>query len=158
MQRKIISLTFLSLFIFFFIVPDNAYAKQKVNPDRQIFFSLKRIKEKIILASKFSNKKKFDYLMKLSIYRFEELEYIIQEKNIAFIETSSDRFQTNINQLIELIKDNNLLLDKAQLRVIYFTDINKLTDMQNSFRFNSAEWRFVQDSINTLNNFISVLN
>lgn len=148
-RLSILAFTVIILFILFFI-PKHVYAKQLTNPDNQISFNLKRLKEKFILFTKFSKQKKFDYTVKLSQVRFEELVYIIEDKNIAFIETVNDRFQTNIGEIIDYIESNDIYFDKKALSDLFLKQKDDLKELQKTYTFNIAEWRFIQDNINTL--------
>lgn len=156
--RKIVTIL---LFVFFFtsffnklvfaeaeVIP--AIQREQINPDAGNRYLVKRFKEKVILFFKFSPDSKVDYYQTLLDKRLAELVYIADNKNIAFIETTSSRYESTAGQLTEmLVKLDNK--DKFSATEKKFGEHLLILDQaQRNFMQPSAEWRFVQNDINSV--------
>jgi hypothetical protein len=169
MKRKTLILTFLLLFVFVFVaiinpIPtphaqdDGQITYEKINPNNETRYKLKRLAEKIegVFVNIFGEEKKVDYLAKLSQRRLSELSYVINNEKRSFLETSSDRYNSTVGLLIEEL--NYYKADKDNMVNAFKDHANILAGLRDKFPSGTAEWRFVQQSVDTSNSLISRLS
>ena len=63
-----------------------------INPDKYLFYSIKRLFEKSIIFTKFSKDSKVSYYKDLMQTRLAELNYVVENKLLSEIQFSSQRF------------------------------------------------------------------
>lgn len=148
-MKKILSSLLLLIFPLFIFTP-SVYAAARIYPDSVSKYNFKRLGEKIILLLNFSPSSKVKYIQKLMEERLLELEYITETKNIAHIEKTSQRYETTAGQLTELIiiKSLRKYIGPAKDKFDKHTEILKF--LRSQFKQDTAEWRFVQNDINSL--------
>jgi len=160
-MKKII----LVLLLFTFFCPV-AFAKspvqvvyQKVNPDSGVLrYGIKRAQEKIWLKIYSINKNhKSKYYQKLTMIRLAELKYIVDNKQIEFIENGSSRYSVTAGLAAEYIINHNLN-NKNTLINSLSTHIPILERMKSTYPHDTAEWRFIQQDIDSLNIYILQLS
>lgn len=153
-MKKIITLLFV-VFVFLF-VSCNVYATQKVNPSSGSY-QIKRLEEKIILLFKFSSQAKVDYYKVLLDKRLEELVYVVNSKDLANIEKTSQRYETTAGQLTEFILTKNLGSQKELLIKIFERHSKEIEKLRGVFVFDTGERRLVENDINSLKIYSSKL-
>lgn len=133
---------------------------QKINPGDDFKFVLKRLREKISLGVlSFFPSKKVDYYQDLIGVRLAELKYIVDRKDVANIQTTSQRYSATAGQLAGFVIGKNLKDRKkptADLLVLHIPILEKLRDSYEES--DKSEWRFIQDDINSLKSYISKLS
>lgn len=123
---------------------------ERVNPDSQLAYKAKRLKEKIIMFFKFSPKRKAGYYKVLLNRRLSELRYIVESENIAHIEKTSQRYEATAGQLAELIIEKNIK-EEVNSAIDLFTTHQLITEkLRDNFSYDTAEWRFVMNDFNSL--------
>lgn len=159
MNTKKILLTLLFLFFSFLFFKVDVFAKvdnfqeilrEQINPDAGSKYLVKRFKEKVFLFFKFDSNSKLDYYEVLLDKRLAELVYIVVNNDIAHIETTSSRYESTAGQLTQILLDNKS--DENFLKVKQkFTDhLLVLVKIQDNFLSSTAQWRFVENDINSL--------
>ena len=133
-----------------FVTPSNVYAIGRIYPDSFYAYNGKRLWEKIVLLTKFSPTSKVKYMQKLLNERELELEYIIETKNSAHIEKTSQRYETTAGQLAEFIIKRSLKRSVGTTKDKFDKHTVILNYFKNEFSQDTAEWRFVQNDINSL--------
>ncbi|MFH1827141.1 MAG: hypothetical protein ABH812_01750 [bacterium] len=130
---------------------------EKINPQQKLHYGLKRVKEKIIMAFCLTGKQKINYSLKLVDIRFRELIYVIENKDISQIEKVSQRYAATIGRLTV-----SLLLEKDDFSTKEFVEKIKLQEetlesIKKLFDYNSSEYRFVMDDINSVDIYMERL-
>lgn len=124
--------------------------KEEINPNAGTRYLVKRLKEKLILFLKFDQESRISYIQTLLDKRLSELAYISDNKNTAFIETTSSRYESTAGQLTEaLIKFNNPAKEK-DAKEKFANHLEILSKIQTNFSPTTAEWRFIENDINSL--------
>lgn len=121
-----------------------------VYPDDGFKFKLKRLKEKIVMIIKFSESSKVDYQQQLLGRRLSELKHIVINDNRAYIETTSQRYEATAGQLTESIIANNLDDKKDFTSRLFASHSEALNELKENYSFETAEYRFVMNDINSL--------
>lgn len=155
--KKIILFLLLLLFPLFIFTP-KVDAAARIYPDSGTKFNLKRLSEKTMLFMNFSSKGKVKYMQKLMEERLLELEYIVETKNIAHIEKTSQRHETTAGKLTELIIDKLLRTEAGQVRDKFERHTGILEFLRDQYKYDTAEWRFVQNDINSLKIYSDMLS
>lgn len=143
------------------LLSDNAQiiqiAYEPINPGDGFKFSFKRLREKVMLALvSFSSQSKYNYQKDLLNKRLAELKYVVDNKDIANIQTTSQRYSATAGQITELVINNDL--DKRDIRNIFSSQLQVLKDIQKQFNDTTAEWRFIEHDIDYIKSYISQLN
>ncbi len=133
-----------------FIFPPKAYAIERIYPDSGFKYNLKRLEEKVTLLFKFTSSGKEKYMQSLLEERLLELEYIAETKNIAFIETTSQRYEATAGQLAEFLMAKSLRADAGKIKDQFQKHSEILKYFRDLFSYDTAEWRLMQNDINSL--------
>lgn len=134
-------------------------ADESVNPESDYNYILKRMKEKFILMFlSFSVDKKANYYTKLVNVRLAELKHVVSNKDIANIQTSSQRYFSTAGQLEQYLLKNNLSNTKGLAKDLFTSHISKLEVLRDTYSYDTSEYRFIQDDINYLKSYISDLS
>lgn len=168
-MRKIF-IIFLFFFLFFLGIGNYAFAQsgnnseikievQAVNPGDDYRYVLKRLGEKIrLLILSFSAEKKADYYIKLMTVRISELDHVVGDKDIANIQTASQRYAATSGELADFVLSKNLSSYKEKVKNLFESHIPYLEKLRDTYPYISSEWRFVQDDANSLKSHISKLS
>ncbi len=132
-------------------------AKENVNPDNSSSYKVKRLKEKVTLIFKFSAKAKSAHLSKLLAKRMDELTYIVENKKMFYFEKATLRYSATAGQLSEVIVAKSLKSEAGSAKEQMEAYIPQIEKLQENFSSDSAEWRFLQDDINSLKIYIDKL-
>lgn len=127
---------------------------ESVNPPDGLPFLLKRVKEKIGLFFSLSNESKINNYKKLTEIRLAELKFIIEKKQMGYFEQSTQRYFTTVGQLTALVISKNVKNQYNPIREELLSHIPVLTKLRDSYDFDTAEWRFVEDDINYIKGYI----
>lgn len=156
MFKKPLRLVF---FVFFFsiIFYSNALAaelnlpKTSVNPDKYLFFSIKRLVEKVTLYVQFSQESKVNYYKNLTLTRTSELKYVVENKLLGEVEKSTQRLSYQIGVLSDYIADNPKLSEKkTEISSFLIRLKSPLENLRDQYSANSSYWMLVQHSINSI--------
>lgn len=164
-MAKILSISFLCLFLFLSLSSSITYAEdssasastsaslgltvQKVNPGT-VSYPLKRLWEKI--REKFINSAngKINFYEELAKTRLSELNYVVDNKMIGEVQTSSQRFAYFVGKLTDLVSASN----NDQTKKKFFAEFDKyqsyLTKIRDSYEYNTSYWMLIEHSINSL--------
>ena len=77
------------------------------------------------------------------------------EDKRSYLETSSDRYNATVGLLIEELDKPN---KKNELQTIFVNYPNILAVLRDRFPSDTAEWRFIQQSLDTTNSLLSDLS
>lgn len=124
-------------------------SKNSINPG-SFYYPFKRILEKGKEKLLFSQELKKKFHMSLLQVRLSELDYVVSNKVLSEIQTSSERFSYQAGILTQdLVKQNNT--DEKTKLVKEFEKYGKfLANLRDKFPANSSYWMLVQHDINTL--------
>lgn len=125
-------------------------AIEKINPHDSISYTLKRLKEKIVFRFKFSTDSKIKYYKKLLSIRFSELFLVIENKEAANIEKSSQRYETTAGLLTDEILKSALNAEKEVVMKMFSEHSKILENIKTKYEYDTAERRLVQNDINSL--------
>lgn len=149
-RMKKVLLSLLLLIFPLFVFTPSVYATARIYPDSVSKYNFKRLGEKTILLLNFFPSGKVKYMQKLMEERLLELEYITETKNIAHIEKTSQRYEATAGQLTELIIVKSLRRDAGRVKDKFDKHTEMLKFLRSQFGQDTAEWRFVQNDINSL--------
>lgn len=123
-----------------------------VNPDKYLFYSVKRLIEKGTVYTKFSKESKADYYMDLTLIRLAELKYVIGKDIVSDIEHSSERLSYQVGILSDYIVANKTDLESKKVSVIARFNRYKelLVPLRDKYPANSSYWMLVQHDINSI--------
>ena len=155
-MKKLFSVL-LTAFLVFSFSYSSASAQEKINPDSGITYKTKRLKEKIALVLKFSNLSKASYLEKLLERRLYELKYIVENKQIAYLENSSQRYETSAGILTEFVLAKNVKSKKEELITMFRQHQKDIEKIRDNYSYDTSEWRLVMNDFNSLEIYISKL-
>lgn len=118
---------------------------ENINPDRDILYKIKRVKEKLseIVTKQFNKSNLGNYYLDTSGMRLAEYAYIIRENKMGQIETSSSRYVSFIGMLSA--NTNSLDIDNAKNKLN--SHIAILQELSTKYHYDTAEWRFVQQAL-----------
>ena len=117
MVKRIISIICIIFTIFYVInLPvvvaqsEDTIKYETISPKYGYKYLFKRLREKITLAVLSRNpSRKADFYSQLLDRRLAELKQVVDEKDIANIETTSQRYSATMGELVNLIKQDNLV-------------------------------------------------
>lgn len=131
---------------------------ETVNPSDEYKFAYKRLTEKIILffLSPFADKKA-NYLVKTVDSRLAELGYVAQHKDVANIQTTSQRYFTTVGNATNYILSQNLSSQKQLLQKKLGDHLGILKQLESNFNDTTAEWRFLQHDFEYVKDYLNQL-
>lgn len=156
MLRKI-SILFFGFF-WVILISSEAFASNlnlpttAINPDKYLFFSIKRLVEKAVLYSKFTQESKADYYKDLILKRAAELRYVVDNEILGEIERSSQRISSEVGTLSDYVNVNKVKLGKEKKPVSELLESLKplLGELRDHYPSNSSYWLLLQHSINSI--------
>lgn len=131
---------------------------ESVNQTGGISYLLKRIGEKISMFFAFSNERKIQNYKKLVNVRLSELKFVIENKEMAYFEKSTQRYFTTAGQLTELLISASIGSEFTPVKEELLSHIPVLTKLRDTYDPGTAEWRFVEDDINYIKGYINNLS
>ncbi len=130
---------------------------EEVNPDREVFYKVKRLKEKLSLLTKITPRAKAKYYEELSKRRLAELTYVVKGKNLAYIETSSQRYETTVGRLTELVVTKRVTKENESVQKLLSDQLAVVDELKDYFPYDTAEWRFVMNDYNSIKIYMEKL-
>ena len=166
MIKRIIGIICITFTIFYLfnlpvVVAENedTIKYETISPKYGYKYLFKRLREKITLFVLSKNPlRKADYYSKLLDKRLAELKQVVEEKDIGNIETTSQRYSSTLGELVNFIKQNNLVEMKTKILAKMAEQLPLLESYQKNYSFNTAEWRFVEHDIDYLKEYSSMLS
>jgi hypothetical protein len=150
--------------LLFFILSSSAFAQggslvhEDVNPNSGLSYKVKRFKEKFTLFVTIDKSAKADIYKSILSKRLAELDYIIGEKAFFYLESSSLRYSTAAGEMSEHIVRHNLKSKREEVKGLFEDHIPQLRNIRDNFDPLSAEWRFIEDDINSLQVYASQIS
>lgn len=157
--KRQLLLFFLFIFVFSIFSPviaradDNGYQNESVTPKDGYKYTFKRLREKAkLLMLSFSPDRKLDYYQELLNFRLSELASIARNKDIANIQTGSQRYSTTAGEIAQFVKHNpGLDKRKEQTKEIFSKHSKIIEDLEKNYNDTTAEWRFLKHDFDYLN-------
>ena len=153
-DRKIIFAFLATLIIVFQPLPANAQESISINNEAinpgSFYYSFKRLLEKGMEKFQFTRQSKVNFLESLLNKRLAELNFVVENKLLSEVQTSSERFAYQVGILTqELVKQNKLQEKEKFLKE--FEQMQKfLEKLRDVYPANTSFWMLVQHDINTL--------
>ncbi len=150
---------FFVLLIFFLIfltqgvilASESNLPKTTVNPDNYLIYPIKRLIEKAIILTKLSQQAKTDYYKYLVLTRLAELKYVVENKMIGEVQTSTQRLSYQIGILTDYINLNGVLTKNKRTENEFLSKYKTmLENLRDQYPANSSYWMLVQHSINSI--------
>jgi hypothetical protein len=166
MKRRV-GCFFAAIFLFFLLTPHQLSAEdspvdnvqyEKINPDQEFNYKLKRLKEKIIIYTKLTPKAKANYYKKQSMKRLAELTYVVKEKKWSSLETSSQRYETTVGILTEFVVAKNIEDEKDDVKKLLSDHLLVVDKLKDYYQFGTAEWRFIMNDYNSIRIYLDQLS
>lgn len=127
---------------------------ESVNPNQSFGYSIKRLKEKVLLfVYSISPSKKADYYNVLTNSRLAELKYVIDKKDADDFELATKRYFTTAGQYVEYLNKKNLNDKKGIALETLKQHEPILIKLRDTFDPLSAQYRFVEDDINYIKQY-----
>lgn len=121
---------------------------ESINPG-SFYYSFKRLWEKGLERLQFSKQSKVHFYQSQMLTRLAELKFVVENKILSEIQTSSQRFAYTAGILTnEVIKDN---VDKKNTAEQFQNMQKILSKLRDNYPANSSYWMLVQHDINSLN-------
>lgn len=123
-----------------------------INPDKYMFYSVKRLVEKTILFTKLTKDSKADYYRELSLKRMAELKYVVENNLLGEIERGSQRLSYQVGVFSDYINTNKDELGKEKLATVdlFLGYKSLLSELRDKYPANSSFWMLIQHSINSI--------
>lgn len=131
---------------------------ESTNPNQGLQYGIKRVKEKIRLLLSFSSESKITYYQVLLKVRLAELKYVVDNRDIADIETTTQRYSSTVGELTDLVINNQLDNRKQETKDLLLNQLKVVDALKGSYDNTTAEWRFVENDSNYLKIYISKLD
>ncbi len=153
LRTKIIFSIFVVLLLFYSPLPTGAVEEsiniknESINPG-SFYYTFKRLWEKGAEKLKFNKQSKIIFYQSQLKTRLAELNYVVENKLLSEVQTSSERFAYQAGILTEeLVKENK---GKSEL-VKEFDQFSIFLDkLRDKYPANTSFWMLVQHDINTL--------
>lgn len=149
-KKKIIKLL-LAVSLLAFLMSSIALSRSvntKIEVDH-VAGKIEKIKEKIILFTRFNKKSKINYLQFLLEKRLAELSFVIETDQIDLVEPTASRYSTYAGRLAEYVVAKNLAEKKGDLISAYLRHSEIIKTLQKKFEFESGWWLALQHSIDS---------
>ncbi len=133
------------------LAADISLPQTTINPDKYLFFSVKRLVEKAAFYTKWTKESKTDYFRDLTLTRTAELKYVVENKLLGEVERSTQRLSYQVGTLSDFIATNPQLQNKKQNVTNLLTGLKKpLENLRDKYPYGSSYWMLVQHSINSI--------
>lgn len=131
---------------------------ESVNPSQGYQYLMKRLKEKMNLMFNFSTEGKIIYYKELLRVRLAELKYVVDNKSITDIETTSQRYSATVGEITDLVISYDMNNHKQEIRDLLINHLTIIDILKGTYDDTTAEWRFVENDSNYLKIYISKLD
>lgn len=131
---------------------------ESVNPSQGYQYLMKRLKEKMNLMFNFSTEGKIIYYKELLRVRLAELKYVVDNKSITDIETTSQRYSATAGEITNLVISYDVNNHKQEIKDLLVNHLTIIDILKGKYDDTTAEWRFVEDDSNYLKIYISKLD
>lgn len=131
-----------------------------VNPAPGFNYNLKRIKEKafLFILTPFPQYKAY-YYEELLNTRLSEFKYVVVNKDLYDLQGINERYFTTAGELTELILDKKSLDDqKDNTKKLLSKHLTVVDKFKEYFNDTTAEWRFIKQTSDYLQIYISQLS
>lgn len=147
------------LIIILVLVATSLLLSNSANPGTP-FFGIKRLQEKVFLSFSLAPEKKADYYLSLLDKRLEEINYLIKNKKTDHLWSASLRYSATAGEISKLIIDNNLISYASKAIEKFKSHQKAFKNLDDTFpnRFNNEDWKYLQDGVNYLDQYISQLS
>lgn len=120
---------------------------ESINPG-SFYYSFKRLWEKASEKLNFNNQSKINFYQSLLHVRLAELKYVVENRVLSEVQTSSERFAYQAGILTEaLVKENQ---DKEKTIKEFQKMQEFLEYLGDKYPANSSFWMLIQHDINSL--------
>lgn len=132
---------------------------QKATPDQSLLFGLKRIQEKVFLATRSNPSDRVDYMSSLLETRLQELQTQVNNKSYGYILPSASRYSTLAGQITDLVVSNNLTERVGSVRNQFLSHQKVLDEVYIIYPKNTDnwEWKYIKDDYNYLGLYLEKL-
>lgn len=137
--------------------PKNSLAVEKVNPSNGLNYKIKRLNEKVMFLVKFSNLAKVNYHKDILTKRLEELKFVVENNEISFLETSSQRYETTAGILTEFLIAKKLTNERDSTIKLFEEHKKEIEKLRDNYDYGIVEWRLIMNDYNSLNIYIDKL-
>lgn len=128
------------------------------NPESGIFFSLRRLAEKVQLSISTDPRNKLIYQYKLLDNRLADLSFVSESKASTFVLSTSLRYSTTLGQITDLIIQNNMK-DEVPIALKKFNEqLTVVDNLINKYPKDDSEFKFIVDDANYLKIYITKLS
>ena len=122
-------------------------------------FQIKRLQEKFFMKLKQSPQEKLEYYTFLLNERLNDLSVVAKDDDSSYILTTSLRYSTTAGQMTNLIKDNGLKNQIPNVLTLFQNHRESISTLVELYPKDfSEDWKFLQDDINYLNIYSSILS
>lgn len=123
-----------------------------IGPDKYLFFSVKRLFEKVIVVTKLSKESKANYFKDLTLKRVAELRFVVENKLLGEVERASQRVAYQIGILTDYINtDKDLEARSVAVKDLFESYITFLERLRDEYPANSSYWLLIQQDIDSIN-------
>jgi hypothetical protein len=155
MNKKLIAiLLFITLSFFLFSTQSNAQEDAKLNfTVNHVASNIEKLGEKIGLLLKFSKESKVDNYLYLSEKRLAELNYVVENKQVDYVEPAASRYSTYNGVMISYVVGNKVTNKKNEVINTLERHIKITEKLRDKFEANSAWWLSLSHDINSAKEF-----
>lgn len=147
------------LIIILVLIAISLLLSNSTNPDAP-FFGIKRLQEKVFLSFSLTPEKKADYYLSLLDKRLEEINYLIRNNKTDHLWSASLRYSATAGEISKLIVDNKLTSYASKAIEKFKSHQKAFKNLDDTFpnRFESENWKYLQDGVNYLDQYINQLS
>lgn len=149
--------TIFCVVLLFALNTSSSLAFEKVNPNNGLNYKTKRLKEKVVLTLKFTGASKAKYYREILTKRLSELDFIVQNDEITFLETSSQRYESTAGQLTEMIIAKKLTEEVDETVKLFEEHQKAIENIRDNYEYGISEWRLIMNDYNSLGIYIEKL-
>lgn len=145
---------FVILLVFFLALP--LFTKSIVAQDNSLEMKVdhvagkfEKLKEKVVLLTKFSKVSKAKYHQLLLEKRLAELSYVVESGQLDLVEPSASRYATYAGRLSDYIVGNNVSDEKDEVVALFDRHAKIIDSLQRNFEYESGWWFAIQHDVNS---------
>lgn len=132
---------------------------QKASPDNPLFFSLKRVQEKVFLKFKSNPEARIDMLSNLLNSRLSELQNVFDHRSYNYILPAASRYSTLAGQITDLVVANHLTNRVDALKKQFLSHQKVIDAIYVAYPKNTenVEYKYIADDVNYLKLYLDKL-
>lgn len=155
-MKKLVATIVINVLITLSVIAILIYSARDAHPSSGLY-NLKRVGEKVVLTSKFSNEAKIDYYFELLERRQAEMKRVYGDQEYRYLLETSLRYTSLAGETANLIIASNNTQKADEMRALFIAHKENVNNMKKYLPKDHIEDTYLQDTLNYIDIYENTL-